>query len=269
MTIFATSVAFASEESCSEIDLRNDQIHGRSEDLRQGSKGWCYAFAAAVSVSQVLGQEVSVMDIALHYNFNNIDKPMNQISASDLFNTHMGKVNFAVNDLVVKGFCQARRLPWNLDFALSQEGLTAEQAIDNVDQICGPRKKANWQMKGQEANGDFSVINDQLEQGLIPIISADDGLFFLASTGLSEMRNADHVVNIVGRKFNSKLKACEYIIRDSMRNQSIVPDLVSPRYENGYMYATEKQIEKYLKNIHFINLSNENQNQRGAHNVVK
>lgn len=302
MTIFLSfSAAIAADEdmSCSSIDLRNEQLQGKVEDLQQHSRGWCYAFAGAVSVAQVLGEQVSVMDIALNHSLNSSEKPLSEMTAKDLVNTNGGFVTMAVNDFAMKGFCSAKKLPWfskpavflpngsvevrDAAVPLANSGISAEQLIKQIDKVCGQRKRINWQMKslnflpenGQVQNPyyGFSVVNEQLEQGLIPILQADYGLFSWARSGIKQNANSNHIVNIVGRRFNQQTKQCEYILRDSYLNQESIlatkESAEGPYYKDGYMYATQGQITEYLGQIFYLLNANGNQNERGAYNVTK
>lgn len=270
--------------SCTPIDLRNEAIQGPNETLRQGQRGWCYAFASAVMVSQILGQRVSAFDIAINTNKNNILRKQEELTLAGLLNANSGTVRDAIALRAGKGFCLESKLPWHtmntstgwmrdtsslLETTMNllngrdkrNELQQANVFINVIEDVCKARipfddysvQNANyWIQYGQVDKRDaFTLLDEQLAKGQLPVLLANNGLFVWANSGVKRQEPGNHTVNVVGRRFNEKLGECEYILRDSANNETIVQQ-ETPRYENGYLVATKSQISEFLGQIYYL-----------------
>ena len=234
---------------CPRIDLRQEKF--LPTQFLQEERDWCFAFAAAASVSSLVQKPISAEDLALHHNLREMQAhlasdetsqeilkvSLASIKATEVLGFAGGSISEAVNLLARKGYCLESdggsssniHQILNLQFQSS----SASDLLGFWNQKCVSRISARGilklfpLLKSRDRQRALIKIQKALQQNLIPSLSVDGNLVLKAlGQPTSEVRQP-HAIAVVGQETNSQGQ-CVYFVRDSFsgKNISILASLV-------------------------------------------
>jgi len=249
----------------------------------QGVSGLCFAYGAADLASWALGRRVSAMDLALYEFRNSKAKKMGQVynnggDTADVFNSAAKDgfcsemespsdephIDFSANPraplfdafkVLDKNnwdnkdtFTAARKIFPNLSceayLAASAKRTVRARILALQKQNCRTRFTASHLSLSSEypenSAASFALIDRELNSKK-PV-----GIAFHSNDLYTDQDEYDgHSVALVGRRWNSESRSCEYLIRDTFGKQC---DIYKSHLDcqDGYIWVSEKFLKKNI-----------------------